>query len=188
MNFDNQTEQLKVLQESERRRSLESTGAIMCKRLSARWISLICLVGSPELAHATDFPSQLWGKSVLVAWNSLNDQAPASMSDTEFCVYVSGAGRNFSRLTARGSRSALSDPASPDDTVSTQREVYFADGVLWVDAKMHSGAIRVAITFDGMYGKCTAKVTSLSTENGPRVHQGNASGCSIVAGNALVAR
>jgi len=159
----------------------------MCKRL-ARWLSLMSALGSPELTHAADLPSQLWGKSVMVTWNSMNDQAPASMSDTEFCVYVSGAGRNFSRLSARGSRSALSDPASPDDTVSTQREVYFADGVLWVDAKMHSGAIRVAISFDSMYEKCTAKVTSLSTENGPRVHQGNASGCSIVAGNALVAR
>ena len=160
----------------------------MCKRLSARWISLIGLLGSPELAHATDFPSQLWGKSVTVTWNSINDQAPASTADTELCIYVSAAGRNFSRLTARVPRSALSDPVSPDDTVSTQREVYFTDGVLWADAKMHSGAIRVAITFDDTYGKCTAKVTSLSTENGPRVRQGNASGCSTVVGNVLVAR
>jgi hypothetical protein len=160
----------------------------MCKCLSTRWISLIGLLASPELAHATDFPSQLWGKSVTVTWNSINDQAPASTADTELCIYVSGAGRNFSRLTARGPRSALSDPASPDDTVSTQREVYFADGVLWADAKMYSGAMRIAITFDNMYGRCTAKVTSLSTENGPRVRQRNASDCSIVAGNALVAR
>jgi len=159
----------------------------MCKRL-ARWLSLMSALGSPELAHAADLPSQLWGKSVMVTWNSLNDQAPASMFDTEFCVYVSGAGRNFSRLSARGPRSALSDPASLDDTISTQREVYFADGVLWADAKMRGGAIRIAIDFDRMYAKCTAKVTSLSTENGPRVHQGNASGCSIVSGNALVAR
>jgi hypothetical protein len=160
----------------------------MCKRLSARWISLLSVLGLSEATMAADFPSQLWGKSVTVTWNSVNDQASSTVSDTELCVYVSSAGRNSSRIIARDSRSALADRTSLDNTVSAQREIYFADGVLLADAKMQSGAIRIAIVFDPMYGKCTARISDFTNDGSGPVREKTATSCSIVTGNALVAR
>jgi len=148
--------------------------------------SRVLLLGAlilPSIAKA-DFPSQLWGRSVMVSWNS--DDQPSAASNNQLSIYVSGAGRTFSRMVAGGARSALSERGPISGTVSTAVGVYFENGALLVDAKMTGGALRVAITFDGAYGSCNARVMFAGDGGAPvRRKDIRASSCSIVDGNVL---
>jgi hypothetical protein len=151
----------------------------------AKWVLLLGALILPTIAKA-DFPSQLWGRSVMVSWNSSGDDLPNAASNYQLSIYVSGAGRTFSRMAASGARSALSERGPSDATVSTAASVYFANGALLADAKTISGALRVAITFDGAYGRCNARVI-FAGDGGALVHRKDitASSCSIVDGNVL---
>jgi len=52
----------------------------MCKHFSAKWIALLGALVLPMVAKAADFPSQLWGRSVVVSWNTNGEDQPSAVS------------------------------------------------------------------------------------------------------------
>jgi hypothetical protein len=162
----------------------------MCKHFPAKWIALLSALVLPTIAKAADFPSQLWGRSVVVSWNTDGaDQPSAVSSNNQLSVYVSGAGRSFSRMMAGGARTTRSDQGSIGSAASTAVSVYFENGALLADVTMISSALRVAIIFDAVYGKCNAMVIFGKDGGVPvRGRDIKASSCSITDGNVLVGR
>jgi hypothetical protein len=158
----------------------------MREHFPAKWIPLLGALVFPMKAKAADFPSQLWGRSIIVSLSVNGGNQPSSV-DSQLIVYISGAGRTFGRMTAGGARSALSEPGRIDSIVSTTISVYFEKGALLADAKMISGAISFAIAFDPMYATCTAR--AIFEGDGRVAVRGKdvrVSSCSIRQGNALV--
>lgn len=160
----------------------------MREHFPAKWIPLLGALVFPMMAKAADFPSQLWGRSVTVSLSLKGDNQPSATSfDSQLIVYISGAGRTFSRMTAGSARSALSEPGRIDSIVTTTISVYFEKGTLLADAKVISGAISFAIAFDPMYATCTARAI-FEGDGGVAVRGKDVrvSSCSIRQGNALV--
>jgi hypothetical protein len=160
----------------------------MREHFPAKWIPLLGALVFPTMTKAADFPSQLWGRSVIVSLSLKGDNQPSATSfDSQLIVYISGAGRTFSRMTASGARSALSESGRIDSIVSATISVYFEKGALLADAKTISGAIGFAIAFDAMYGTCTAR--AIFEGDGSAAVRGKdvrVSSCSIRQGNVLV--
>jgi len=162
----------------------------MREHFPAKWIAFLGPLILPAIAGAADFPSQLWGKSVVVNWNTSGEGQPSAGSfNNQLSVYVSGAGRTFSRMTASSARSTRSELGPIDSRVLTAISVYFDKGALLADAKMASSLLRVAIAFDAAYGRCTATVI-FDGDGGTRVRGKDigASSCSITDGNVFVGR
>jgi hypothetical protein len=165
-------------------------GHRMREHFPAKWIPLLGTLVLPAIAGAADFPSQLWGRSVVVNWNTQDEGQPSAGSfNNQFSVYVSGAGRTFSRMTASSARSTRSELGPINSRVSTAISVYFENGALMADVKMASSALRVAISFDAAYGRCSAAVI-FDGDGGERVRGTGigASSCSIADGNVFVGR
>jgi hypothetical protein len=154
----------------------------MRKSFPAACIPLLGTLVLPTMAKAADFPSQLWGRSIAVNWNTSGEDLPSSVRfNGRFSVYVSGAGRTFSRMMASHAQTTRSEP--------TAASVYFENGALLADAKIVSGALRVAITFDAAYGKCSATVIFDGQGGEPvRGKDMKASNCSITDRNVFLGR
>jgi len=156
----------------------------------AKWIPLLGALVLPTIARAADFPSQLWGRSIVVTWNTNGEDRPAAASFiSQLSVYVSGAGRTFSRMTVDGTRSARSEQGPINRAVSTAVNVYFENGALLADTQTINTALRVAMIFDAAYGRCNATVIFGGDEGAPvGGREVKASSCSITNGNVLVGR
>jgi hypothetical protein len=162
----------------------------MCKYFPAR---LILLFGAPLVsipAVGADFPSQLWGRSVVV--NSIsNGEGPSSAVsfNSQLSVYISGAGRTFSRMTASGAKSTRLDQSAINNPISTALSVYFENGIMVAHAKIAKSAFRIEITFDVAYTKCSATATFENDGDMPtRSKDTGVWGCSVTNGNVLVGR
>jgi hypothetical protein len=162
----------------------------MCEPIPAKWIPLLGALVLPAIAQAADFPSQLWGRSVTVSWTGNRGNEPAAATfNAQLSVYVSSAGRTFSRMTTIGARSTRSDGASVEPTTSTVVSPYFKNGALLVDTRVVADAIHVAITFDVAYATCKASVVAGGGEGTLGFASDiRASSCSILDGNVFVGR
>src|SRR5262245_35346378 len=108
----------------------------MCKHFPAKWVALLSALGLPMIATAADFPSQLWGRSVVVSWNTNGEDQPSAVSSSnQLSVYVSSAGRSFSRMMASGARTTRSEQGSIGSAASTAVSVYFENGALLADVR-----------------------------------------------------
>lgn len=156
----------------------------------AKWTALVGALLLPTIAKAADFPSQLWGRSVVVYWSGGGqDQPSAVSSNDQLSIYVSSAGRTFSRITAGGARATRSEQGPIGGTASTAVSVFFENGALLADVKMISSALRVVVAFDAVYGKCNATVIFGKEGSAPaRWKDIKATGCSITDGNVFVGR
>jgi len=156
----------------------------------AKWVPLLGALVLPTIARAADFPSQLWGRSIVVSWNTNGEDRPAAVGFiSQLTVYVSGAGRTFGRMAVGGARSARSEQGPISRTVSTAVNAYFENGTLLADTQTINGALHVAIIFDATYGRCNASVVFGGDEGAPVGGRDiKASSCSITNGNALVGR
>jgi hypothetical protein len=115
--------------------------------------------------HAGGAPTTLLGRSVVVSWNETNRVRYVGQTDyttthpsMELRIYVSTAGRVFSRLTAtKRSRTGSIDEIS-GESGSTSAPT-FGDHSLTIIKPMKSGgATRVVIDFDAAFSGC--KVTA----------------------------
>ena len=116
-------------------------------------------------------PSQLYGKSVIVGWHedriqtTMSSAEPTAISaSAELSVYISDAGRPFSRVsmavtnqrgrTRTGNRDAVQGGGSA-------RSFGFHGNTM--NASMprgNAGAMQIVVTFDGSFQSCSARVIS----------------------------
>jgi hypothetical protein len=121
-------------------------------------------------AHAAP-PTLLSGKSVVIAWNETRVQR--NVGDPSFrtvnarhelSVYVSSAGRVFSRLhNSTGAGSAATDQVH--GAGGATRVPSFSGQAMTIFAPFQAGGMRrVSVDFDAGFGGCSAKVTYAKQE------------------------
>lgn len=134
---------------------------------------VIQVLGPIGFAHAAP-PSQLLGKSITVSWTENrqqkqpgDDQIRAVTAFAEFNVYVSSAGRPFSRFrlsiaNQRGNlRSGAADAVSGENS---KRSFDFRGNTLSIGIPRGAGgATNIVATFDGSFQSCTAAALSGKT-------------------------
>ncbi len=147
-------------------------------------VLVTALLSAPTSVEAAVFPAPLLGNSVIVSWTGSmqmvfagSDQVVSRNGSAELSVYISTAGRAFSKMFrtssgggggpgggrrggGRGVRTMESEQGPGDRTTSMggSRVVHFEGGALLVENRMISGARRIAITFDSGYGSCSARL------------------------------
>jgi hypothetical protein len=120
-------------------------------------------------ANSQTAPSGLRGKSVIVSWvetRSLRVGDETSFRDTQTpfsrSIYVSSAGRPFTRTTATpGRRSGSADAVGASGRTQSggSRQVQFGDrSIVMTGASRSGGARRVEIDFNEGFSSCTARV------------------------------
>ena len=116
-------------------------------------------------------PSQLYGKSVIVSWQEDRQQTTAMDAQTrsitasaELSVYISDAGRPFSRVSMavtnmRGrTRSGNHDAVQGDGSA---RSFGFHGNTMSASMpRGNAGAMQVLVTFDSGFQSCSAHVMS----------------------------
>jgi hypothetical protein len=119
-------------------------------------------------------PSQLYGKSVIVSWQedrmqtTDRDAQPTSVTGSgQFSVYISEAGRPFSRVsmsvtnrrghTRSGNRDAVQGEGSA-------RSVGFHGNTMSASMpRGNAGAMQISVTFDSGFQGCSARVVTGKT-------------------------
>jgi hypothetical protein len=138
---------------------------------------LCCHVASAIIAlsvmssGALAAPSQLYGKSVIVSWNedrmqtTAMDAQPRAISATaQFSVYISDAGRPFSRfaVTVTGLRGRTG--SRTNDAVQGEgsaRSFDFHGSTMSASTPRGSaGATQILVTFDSGFQSCSAHVVT----------------------------
>jgi hypothetical protein len=130
-------------------------------------IPLVVAFGMTSGALAT--PRQLYGKSVIVTWHedrhqtTARDAQPRSVNaSAEFAVYLSAAGRPFSRVTMNVTNMRGRVHSGKHDAVQGEgsaRAFSFSGSTM--NATMPRGdaaATHVVVTFDGGFQSCSARV------------------------------
>jgi len=150
-----------------------------------RKILLRVLVFS-SFACAGDFkaiaaPAQLYGKSVVVTWTEERDQRVRGEehvrnvgANGQFSVYLSGAGRPFSRMSysfsrPRGSAAYGSKDAVGGDSSGGNRSVVFQGNSMSVGMRMEGGAKRILVNFENGFQSCNAQVLTGKAEGADRI-------------------
>lgn len=141
----------------------------------------------PAAARAASAPAQLRGKSVIVNWTENRVQRnigevnfrPVAASH-QFSIYVSSAGRIFSRLTNR-TRAGTGSADEVGGTSAAKRTPIFTGQSLTVFIPSRgTGVRRLTVNFDRSFENCTATVIRARPEGAPIM-----TGTSIITGKAL---
>jgi hypothetical protein len=118
-------------------------------------------------------PSALHGKTVILAWSENrtsrkadNGQISQARVVSDFRVYVSDAGRLFTRFTRRNASNGRSNSSSMSPDGDTQSEgqgssrltTHFEGHQLVSENQMRSGARRIQAEFDNDFRSCTLRV------------------------------
>lgn len=129
-------------------------------------ISIALSFGSRSALAA---PSQLYGKSVTVSWNE-DRQQRVNGEDTvrnvsrsaQFSVYVSSAGKAFSRMGyAFSGRGSLKTGKKDAVGGESGRHISFTGNSMSMTSGHGSGGARsILVTFDGGFQGCSAQVVS----------------------------
>ena len=142
-------------------------GTARCARLAS---FLALLVGAIGGAAATEPPRALYNRSVMLSWIEYRVQRCNSgetargNTNSLLQIYVSDAGRLFSRLNRRAGGQSNSTDADPEGganrtgTGASRLDTHFEDRQLLVDTPMRSGARRVQVTFDASFATCSLEV------------------------------
>jgi hypothetical protein len=146
----------------------------------------LLLAFSESAAFATDSaPSTLFGKTVVLSWTENRTQrsdagdVKKSTTVSDFRVYISSAGRLFSRFTRENARSGRSNSsaAAPDGDVEFggvgqgSRTSYFEGRQFISEHQMRSGARRIQANFDSSYRSCTLRVIYGKEGGAPLYHR-----------------
>jgi hypothetical protein len=110
-------------------------------------------------------PAQLYGKSIVVSWTEQRDQREPwqdfhrqVMRAGTFTIYISSAGRTFTRFDYAGGRNVIpSDQVGAGNAV-IPRVINFQGRSLSVTMPLEGGARNIALTFDEGFGSCSAEV------------------------------
>ena len=159
------------------RAMLNSTwGAVMMKQLVVCVGPIVVVAsafGSGPL-HAA--PQALYGKSVVTSWTEQRMQRQLGVGEFRpatriggFSVYVSSAGRVFSRASMSNPRRAAS---GSDDQVGDTKNttVAFNGRTMTVNQSGGSGGVRrIVVAFDDGFSSCTARVIRGKQEGVDRI-------------------
>lgn len=134
----------------------------MLKIFGTSIVFLSCLTGFAEAASA---PAQLRGKSIIVSWSEERVQRDVGEANFrsatrgfEFRVYISAAGRVFSRLTAINRKRSGSRDQVGGAGGSTRVADFTGQSMNMIMTGSERGARRVAVNFDAGFGSCRADV------------------------------
>jgi hypothetical protein len=117
-------------------------------------------------------PSQLYGKSVIVSWQEDRQQTTGQdaqirsiSASGEFSVYISDAGRPFSRFTmtvssARGRRTGTRTNDAVQGEGSARSFNFHGSAMSASMPRGSAGATQVLVTFDGGFQSCSARVVT----------------------------
>lgn len=115
-------------------------------------------------------PSQIYGKSVVVSWNEDRQQRVNGEEivrnvsrSAQFSVYVSSAGKVFSRMgyAFSGNRGGLKTGKKDAVSGESSRNVSFTgNSMTMVGGHGSGGARSIHVTFDGGFQGCSAQVVS----------------------------
>jgi hypothetical protein len=160
-------------------------------------------------------PSQLYGKSVVVAWNEnriqrdigTEQQPHPVLNSVEYIVYVSTVGRTFERQRRAASSGGRAGGSSnqeraPGDAYTPNvrsGQLSFQGNKMIQILTYESGARRVVVDFDSGFGSCTAEIIQGKENGRPRIGTSSVTGrrveilsiqiasprCSIREGNAV---
>jgi hypothetical protein len=152
-------------------------------------------------------PEALKGKSIILTWTEVRQQRVVGEPDfhtvngsVSVTLYISTAGRIFSRRTDSVRGRSGSRERAPDDAGVRTRGGHFRDQTLTLISESKGGASRIAIEFDESFASCGARVavafqsgkTAIITLS-PIIHKYieiksvavNGVNCAVNAGNAL---
>jgi hypothetical protein len=132
-------------------------------------VSCLMLLALPAAALAQSAPAAMRGKSVVVTWSENRTQRFVGEQQVRhlqvgytMSVYVSSAGRPFSRLTATmprgGSGSAEHVGAGGRSSSGGARQVQFQGRSLVMTAGLTGGARRISVDFGDAFTSCSARV------------------------------
>jgi hypothetical protein len=116
-------------------------------------------------------PPQLYGKSVIVSWQedrmqttAMDSQLRAISASAELSVYISEAGRPFSRVSVAVTNRRGRTRSGNRDTVQgdgSARSFGFHGNTMSASMpRGNAGAMQISVTFDGGFQSCSARVIS----------------------------
>lgn len=126
-------------------------------------------------------PAQLYGKSVVVTWTEERNQRVKGEEHVrnvgrngQFSVYLSAAGRPFSRMSysfarARGGAITGAKDAVGGESSGGNRSVAFQGNTLSVGMSMSGGARRILVNFENGFQSCSAQVLTGKAEGADRI-------------------
>jgi hypothetical protein len=137
-------------------------------------------------AFAEDVPAALHNKSVVLSWTEYRVQKAdagdiaRSTTHSDFRVYISSAGRLFSRFTRQNPKSGRSNTTalSPDGKLTAsgvgqgRRTARFDGRQLVSENSMSSGARRIQADFDASFRRCTLRVIYGKESGADQRHRG----------------
>ena len=127
-------------------------------------------------------PTQLYGKSVVVTWTEERNQRVKGEEHVrnvggsgQFSVYLSAAGRPFSRMSytfsrARGGAKTGAKDAVGGESSGGNRSVTFQGNAMSVGISMRGGAKRILVNFENGFQSCSAQVLTGKAEGADRIH------------------
>ena len=131
--------------------------------------------------NAIAAPAQLYGKSVVVTWFEERDQRVDGEEQIrnvgrngQFSVYLSAAGRPFTRMNysfsrPRGRSASGSKDAVGGESSGGNRSVVFQGNTLSVGMTMGGGARRILVNFENGFQSCSAQVLTGKAEGVDRI-------------------
>lgn len=154
-------------------------------KLVAALVALTLL--APSFARAAPAPTQLRGKSITVNWTENRVQrnvGEASFRSVagnhQFNIYISSAGRIFSRLTSTTRAGTGSADEVGGNSGAKRTPVFSGQSLTVFIPSRGSGVRRLTVNFDGGFGSCTAAVIRARPEGAAIM-----TGTSIITGRAL---
>ena len=150
---------------------MEFRTALCRSRKLCRYVTLTLIALPIATSGALAAPPQLYGKSVIVSWQedrmqttAMDSQPRAISASAELSVYISEAGRPFSRVsmavtnmrgrTRSGNRDAVQGEGSA-------RSFGFHGNTMSASMpRGNAGAMQVSVTFDSGFQSCSAHVIS----------------------------
>jgi hypothetical protein len=137
---------------------------------------------------ASAAPSQLFGKSVVVNWSEEREQRVGGSEirnvarSGQFSVYLSSAGRPFSRMSYSFAAGKHGLKSGNRDAVGgeSRRNISFHGSSMSVDMPIQGGARHIAVSFDSGFAGCSAQVLTGKETAGASIH-----GRSLINGAAV---
>jgi hypothetical protein len=142
---------------------------------------------APTFALAAAAPAELRGKSITVNWTENRVQRNVGEANFrsvgashQFSIYISSAGRMFSRLT-NTTRAGTGSAEEVGGTLGAKRTPIFSGQSLTVFIPSRgTGVRRLTVNFDASFGSCTAAVIRARPEGAAIM-----TGTSIITGREL---
>jgi hypothetical protein len=129
----------------------------------ARSVLVLAILPTNQI-HAAGAPEALKGKSVILSWSETRQQRHVGEpsfypynASVSLNVYVSTAGRVFSRRTTSTRAGSGSIERSPSDSTGRGKALFSGQTMTLIGVTM-GGAYRTSVDFDSSFTSCSARV------------------------------